>query len=312
MGRLGGTYGAFDDAMAHLGLGGSYSQTYIVNGRNEAEIQSRGFAAVARNGEGALASVEVHYAPGSNRPSSFVVTTTDPTIQAAITGIGVQQTTNTQMEDLIRQYQSMLSGMGTPNQRAALMDRAGDLLRSDRERPAQKTSGPQETPQNAGRDAILGDVGRALNGTPFSVTDPISMGLSALGDAWLRQRDTFHVPDRGRAGHNEADLYSGPRDGGTGFMRYIEPGGSTSAWRGNTRLYTEYPIIERNAFGHSGDRNAGVLRIYGDLNARGRFEVITDNPALRAAMERARIPVVPATPQQQQPQEQRREPQSRQ
>ncbi len=311
MGRLGISYGAFDDCVAHIGQGYSYSQTYIVNGQNEPEVVSRGFRAVANRGEGAVASVQVRYARGSASPTSLSVTTSDPRIQQEILGLGVQAANVPPIsEEMRRMYDSIIGLMRTPEIRSGEIDQ---LMRRIMEGTDLSRAQPQQAPAapNEGRDRILGQAGRALRGTAFGVDTPLSLNWAEEYDRRMAERDT--LPGARPGGpldpftrFHERD-YMGPRGGGMGFLRQIGPGGSSSVWIGDRRQYTDFPISERNEFGGGlVGRPAGTLRIYGNLDRPDRFEVITDNAALRAAMERAHIPVRPATePQPQQPQRQR-------
>ncbi len=305
MGRLGTSYGAFDDAMAHIGPGYTYSQTYIVSSQNDDEMRSRGFAAVARGGEGALARVEVRYQRGAQSPSSFSVTTSDPRVLQEIRQLGVQssgtknatglmheirQTRVQNMPDaaeLTRMYGSVLGFMREPQIRMDEIRRIFDMT------PEQPLQAAPEAPiaPNAGRDRILGDVGRALHGTQFYVTTPSSLAWMEEYNRKQSERDSTPASPPRQVELNQDRFYFG-RGGGAGFMRYVEPGGASSVWIGERRQYTDFPITERNEFGR-GDRAIGTLRIYGSLDRPERFEVITDNAALRSAMERARIPVRP-------------------
>ncbi len=311
MGRLGPNYGAFDDCVAHIGPGYSFSQTYIVTGQNEAEVHSRGFRAVASNGEGVVGSVQVRYARGSSVPTSLAVTTSDPRVQQEISNLGVQGTrVPTAAEEMRRMYDSVISLLRTPESRMIEMDRLMRDIMEGAPGKAQLSAQPQQVP-NEGRDRVLGQAGRALAGTPFYVSTPWALNWMEENDRRQRERDTLpgarpSGPLDPFARFYERD-YINPRGGGTGFLRQIEPGGSSSVWIGDRRQYTDFPISERNEFaGGLVGRPAGTLRIYGSLDRPDRFEVITDNPALRSAMERARIPVRPATePQPQQPQRQR-------
>ncbi len=302
MGRLGPQYGAYDDLVAHIGQGYSFSQTYIVNGRNEPELASRGFSAVSRGGEGALATVEVRYPRGSQRPGSYAVTTTDPRIQQEIAGLGVQAAPDRRAEALRTMYELLSQGMREPKARmeefTSLMEgiHARDLSmvtpqRREADRPA----------RNEGRDRILDSAGRALAGTPFSVVTPLSLGWHEEYDRRQRERDSIPAGPPGQVELNEGRFHF--RGRGMGFMRYVEPGGGSAVYSGDRRLYTDYPITERNEFARGADRLAGTLRVYGSPDRPDRFEVITDSQALRSAMERANIPVRPATePRPQQPQ----------
>lgn len=295
MGRLGPGYGAYDDLVAHIGQGYSFSQTYIVSGRNESEIASRGFGAVSRGGEGALATVEVRYPRGSQRPGSYAVTTADSRIQQEIAGLGVQAAPDRREEAFRIMYALISEAMREPQVR---MDEFRRLLEGvpRREILAMPPQRQEQARPNEGRDRILGNVGRAFSGTTFSVATPEALGYSEEYDRRQRERDSIPLGRPGPVEPNEERFHL--RGGGTGFMRYVEPGGGSSVYAGDRRLYTDYPITERNAFAPGLGRSVGTLRIYGSPDRPDRFEVITDSPALRSAMERAGIPVRPATEQQ--------------
>ncbi len=305
MGRLGPQYGAYDDLVAHIGQGYSFSQTYIVNGRNEPELASRGFSAVSHGGEGALATVEVRYPRGSQRPGSYAVTTSDPRLEQEIAGLGVQASPDRRAEALRIMYELISGAMREPQARMDEFHRMLEVV-PRKELLAAPPQRQEQARPNQGRDRVLDDAGRALAGTPFSVVTPMALGYEEEYDRRQRERDSMPLGRPGPVELNEERFHMPLRGGGTGFMRYIEPGGGSSVYAGDRRLYTDYPITERNAFAPGSGRGVGTLRIYGSPDRPDRFEVITDSPALRSAMERANIPVRPATePRPQQPQRER-------
>ena len=304
MGRLGPGYGAYDDLVAHFGPGYSFSQTYIVNGRNESEVAFRGFSAVSRSGEGAIATVEVRYPRGSQRPGSYVLSTSDPRIQQEIAGLGVNATAGRHEESLRQMYELISEAMREPQARMGEFQRLLEGLKSQDLSIIRPRRQSEHTRPNEGRDRILGDIGRAFGGSAFSVATPQALGYMEQYDREQRERDTMPLGRAGPIELNEDRIHM--RGGGTGFMRYIEPGGGSSVYAGDRRLYTDYPITERNAFARGSDRSVGTLRIYGSPERPERYEVITDSAALRSLMERANVPVRPATePAPQQPQRQR-------
>ncbi|MEW6722368.1 MAG: hypothetical protein AB1324_03835 [Candidatus Micrarchaeota archaeon] len=293
MERLGDNYGAFDNAVAYNGSGYMYSRTFIVQGNNQGEINAAGFRAVAENGTGALASVEVRYATGSSSPTSFSVTTSDPTVLRALEAIRTRQQARETISDIYRRMMESMQQMREPDIRARTMEEAIRIMMSPETAPTtparQRGEAAAQSP-TAGRDRILGNVGRAFGGTSFSAPDPLS--LAAI-EHRARSVDPGIVMDLGPSTAVPMPTIGGGPN--TGMMRYMEADGSSSVFAGERRLYTDYSISERNPFRPGESRPAGTLRIYGDLGRPERYEIITDNPALRQAAERANIPVSPAT-----------------
>lgn len=310
MGRLGKGYGAFDDMVAHIGIRNMFSKTYIVQGGNENEIHSKGFAAVANGGQGAVASVEVRYPPRSGKPASYAVTTFDPAIVREIHGLGVKGKEDSAAEERMRIFREINDMLAKPDNRAAEYSRAvAEMMMS---RPLQRMLDKKDDERdrimnefanrmtdlkqpsvkqplpNSGRDRILGEAGRALEGSPFVMPSPLGISLAEAYQKRLEDRDTI------RTGPGTGVKMPEVGGGSTGFMKYIEPGGFSSVYTGSRRLYSDFPINEKNEFSRN-QKPAGILRIYGPPDNPARSEVITDNPALRSIMEKAKIPVRPLT-----------------